>query len=576
MSASKIIPRDYQEQLMELVRIAIRMGRRRPIVVAATGSGKTVIFSSIANSAASRGKRVLILAHRDTLIKQASNKLRDYGVHHGIIMAGFTPSPHAKVQVGSVQTLVRRLEKMALNAKLAADRAYAEAIAGGATVEQAEAAALAAKKAKGFDLIIIDEAHLSAAKSYLEIINFFSDAIVIGFTGSPCRLDGKPLGAESGGIYDELIQAIAPSELIRRGFLVRPVVYAPSEQLDLSGIKKTMGDYDTKALAEVVDKPKLIGDAVAQYRRICDGVPAVAWCVTIDHARHVAAEFNANGIPAEMLCGDDDTPRREAVLKKLATGEVKVVTFVGILVEGVDCPAIGAVILLRPTMSLASYLQVIGRGLRPFVFANGVKKEVCYVIDHAGLTFKHGFADEDREWELNGEVKRGKKKKKDDEPTLPITQCTKCYACFKPTDAVEAGKRKAESVQGYSGAPCCPHCQEPIAVKVRKVEHVDGDLHEITREMAEVMRKDKRQEVGQAKSLDDLRRIEAERGYKRGWAEKTWEAKNRKKAPPRPPEPSMDELKAMTLSQLENVANQQGWPIQWASTFFHQHRGKAA
>jgi len=522
---TQIVLRDYQEKLIELLRLAIKMGRRRPLVVAATGSGKTVVFSSVANSAAKRGKRVLILAHRDTLIKQASNKLRDNNVEHGIIMAGFTQNLRAMVQVASVQTLVRRVEKLRWTP----------------------------------DLIIIDEAHLSAAKSYLAIINHWSDAVVVGFTGSPCRLDGKPLGAESGGIYDDLIQAISPAELMDRGFLVRPVVYAPAEQLDLSGIKKSMGDYDTKALAEVVDKPKLIGDAVNQYRKICNGAPAVAWCVTVEHARHVANEFTANGIPAEMLCGEHDTPHREKVLKKLETGEVKVVTFVGILVEGVDCPAIEAIIMLRPTMSLSSYLQVIGRGLRPFTDRHGRKKEVCYVIDHAGLTFRHGFADEDREWELNGEVKKKGKRKKDDEPTIPVTQCTKCYACFKP-------------------APGCPHCGEPVEVKVRKVEHVDGELHEITREMAEAMRKDKRREVGRAQSLEELQKIAAERGYKSSWARIMWETKNRRRAPQRPPEPSIDDLRQMTLPELENVANAQGWPRDWASTFYHQNlnRGAAA
>lgn len=520
----EIILRDYQQKLIELLRLAIKTGRRRPLVVAATGSGKTVVFSSVANSAAKRGKRVLILAHRDTLIKQASNKLRDNNVEHGIIMAGFTQNLRALVQVASVQTLVRRVEKLRWKP----------------------------------DLIIIDEAHLSAAKSYLTIINYWSDAVVVGFTGSPCRLDGKPLGAESGGIYDDLIQAISVGDLIEREYLVRPVVYAPAEQLDLSGIKKSMGDYDTKALAEVVDKPKLIGDAVNQYRKICNGVPAVAWCVTVEHARHVAKEFNANGISAEMLCGEHDTAHRDKILKKLETGEVKVVTFVGILIEGVDCPAIGAIIMLRPTMSLSSYLQVIGRGLRPFTDRHGRKKDVCYVIDHAGLTFKHGFADEEREWELNVEVKKaGKRKKKDDEPTVPVTQCKKCYACFKP-------------------APVCPHCGEPVEVKTRKIEHVEGELQEITREMAEAMRKDRRREVGRAQTLEDLQKIAAERGYKPGWARAVFESRNRRKAPQRAPEPSLDELKAMSLAELERVANNQGWPIQWASQFYHQNRGAAA
>jgi superfamily II DNA or RNA helicase len=100
---------------------------------------------------------------------------------------------------------------------------------------------------------------------------------------------------------------------------------------------------------------------------------------------------------------------------------VKVVTFVGILVEGVDCPAISAIILLRPTKSLASYLQVIGRGLRPHTFADGTVNKICYVLDHASMWKEHGFADDEREWSLEvAEKTKGKKKKKDDEEAVSV------------------------------------------------------------------------------------------------------------------------------------------------------------
>lgn len=507
---------------MDQVLHAFRRKKKRPLVVAATGSGKTVVFSCIAQRAAEKGNKVLILAHRDTLIKQASAKLRGYGVTHGIIMAGFTPNMNARVQVGSVQTLVRRLEKIRFRP----------------------------------DLIIIDEAHLSAAKSYLKILDHYSNALVIGFTGSPCRLDNKPLGADSGGIYDELIQAISIRELIERGYLVQPRVYAPAEQLDLSGIKKSVGDYKTDDLAAVVDKPKITGSAVEHYKRICPNTPAVAWCVTVAHAQHVADEFNAQGVPAAMLCGDHDTGYRDAVLKKLETGEIKVVTFVGILIEGVDVPAIGAVILLRPTLSLASYLQVIGRGLRPHTQHDGTVKDCCYVLDHAGLTFKHGLADEEREWDLNGEVKRPGKKKEVVEKN-DVIQCTGPKGCF----AV------------FNKAPVCPNCGNPVEVVERKLEQVDGELVELTAEMAAAMRKKKQNEVRGAKTLPELERIGAERGYSPGWAKATFEAKQRIRAKytrrQRPKEPDPESLKQMTLKELEDVASQQGWSRDFASDFYH-------
>lgn len=471
-----VVLRDYQDEAATEIRLAFRNGYKAPILVLATGAGKTVVFSYIARNAAEKGNTVLILAHRDQLIKQASNKLRDYGVRHGIIMAGFTPAMHEKVQVASVQTIVRRLGKIRFTPKI----------------------------------IVIDEAHLSAAESYRKILAAYPDALILGVTGSPCRLDGKPLGKNSGGIYDFMVKGISIAQLIKRGFLVRPVVYAPAEQLDLSGIKTSMGDYKTDELVAVMDKPKLTGCAVQHYKTICPGVPAITWCVNLMHANHVCDEFNANGIKSVVLCGDDDGAVRDRALKQLEHGEIQNIVFVGILVEGVDCPAIGAIIVLRPTLSLSSYLQVIGRGLRPFTNAAGVKKEVCYVLDHAGLAFKHGLADEERDWDLDAEPKK-KGKKKAQEARLNLMQCVGvggCFGIFEPADA-------------------CPHCGKPVEVKTRTLEAAEGQLTEITPEMAERIKREKSREVKDARTIEDLERIGAQRGYSKAWAKHTFEAKKR-------------------------------------------------
>lgn len=491
--AMKVVLRDYQDKAVHDIRLAFRQ-HKRVILVLSTGAGKTIVFSHIALSAATKGRKVLILAHRDQLIKQASRKLNDNNLRHGIIMAGYTPDYAASVQLASVQTLVRRLETVQARFKP--------------------------------DLIVIDECHLSAAASYIKILEHYADALVLGVTGSPCRLDNKPLGREFGGVYDFMVTGISIRQLIDRGFLVRPTVYAPAEQIDLSGIKKSMGDYKTDELAAVVDKPKLIGDAVDQYQKICPGVPAVAWCVTVQHAQHVADEFNARGIKAVMLCGEHDTAYRDDTLKQLATGEVQVVTFVGILVEGVDVPEIGAILLLRPTMSLASYLQVIGRGLRP---APG--KDVCYVLDHAGLSFKHGLADEEREWSLDWGEKKKKGKKKEREEAVDVLQCTGvggCFAVFSPDAGKLAAERKRALDPAFTAPCCCPNCGRPVQTKTRKLEQQDGELQEITPEMAERMRKQKRNEVNAARTLEELLRIAAQRGYSAGWAQQVFNSRLRK------------------------------------------------
>jgi DNA repair protein RadD len=486
--------RDYQEDFVQQVRVEYRGGIQSVLLVAATGAGKTVVFSYIAKASAAKGSRVLILAHRDQLIKQASRKLSENGVMHGIIMAGFTPNPRRLVQVASVQTLVRRVEKM---------------IAAGIT----------------FDLIVIDEAHLSAAASYMKILAAWPKARVLGVTGSPIRLDGKGLGRGQGGCFDSLVQGISIRQLIDQGYLVRPTVYASKTQVDLSSVKKVGGDFDNAALADVMDKPVITGSAIAEYKRICPGVPAVAWCANVAHAKHVAEQFNASGIPALALSGEDDSAARDRALAGLSNGSLKVITFAMLLVEGVDCPAIGAVILLRPTMSLSSYLQTIGRGLRP-IYATGMpldtteqrmaaidagpKGRRCFVLDHAGLTFRHGLADEEREWSLDGVTKK-KGKKKDAEKPVPLAQCPKCYLVHDP-------------------APACPACGHVYEAKVRNLNEVDGELAEITPEVAEQLRRKRNGEVSGARTLEDLQKVAAQRGYKPSWARMVFEARQRKKS----------------------------------------------
>ena len=196
-----------------------------------------------------------------------------------------------------------------------------------------------------------------------------------------------------------------------------------------------------------------------------------------------------------------------------------------LLVEGVDCPAIGAVIILRPTMSLSSYLQVIGRGLRTIyahgmplnsvdqrfaAIAAGPKGDKCFVLDHAGLWAKHGFADQERTWSLDGVVKK-KGKKKDEEKPLPISQCPKCYHCHTPADV-------------------CPGCGHVYETKVRKLEYVDGELSVITPEMAARAKDERKSEVKGARSIAELEVIAAQRGYSSGWAKITFEARARTRA----------------------------------------------
>lgn len=462
--------RPYQQDAMGRVRELLKRKRKSILLVLPTGAGKTVIFTHMARGASNRQKRVLILAHRDKLIRQASGKLDSHDTPHGIIMAGFPLKRTMNIQVASVQTMARRIQKFRFR----------------------------------FDLIIIDEAHLSAAKSYLNVVAAIrkcqSNAVIIGVTGSPYRLDGKGLGVNAGGLYEDMVVGVTGRELIDDGYLVQPVTFGARLDIDYSSVKVKGGDLDLKEQENLVDKPAIVGDAVDHYMEVCPNVPALAWCVTVKHANDVAATFNAAGIPAVALSAEADTDERERVLGAVAAGTIKVVTFCNLLIEGVDVPELAALIILRRTLSLSAYLQVVGRILRP-VYAEGMPLDTReqrlaaieagpkggrgIILDHAGCWFLHGFADDEREWSLDGEIKRSRKKKDDDEK-VPLLQCPKCYHVHKPEPA----------------CPACGHVYQTAAKK--PLEQVDGKLTEITPEMREEIQREKMKTQGAARSLEQL------------------------------------------------------------------------
>lgn len=403
--------RDYQLNLVQDIRGAYRSGKRSPLVVSPTGSGKTVLFTYIAQGTSQKGNSVVILVHRQELVDQTCRTLHAFGVPHGVIAAGRTPDRSLPVQVASVQTYVRRLGIF--------------------------------KPA----LIIADEAHHATAGSWRKVIDANPQARVLGVTATPERLDGRGLGE----VFDELVRGPEVKDLIRANHLTPPVYYAPPQSADLSSISIKRGDFDQREIAAAMDKPAITGDAVEHYARICRGDPAVAFCTSIAHAKHVADQFNAAGFRAATIDGNMDRDRRREVVRMLGAGLLDVVTSCDIISEGFDIPRMVAAILLRPTMSLGLHLQQIGRPLRTYP-----GKERAVILDHVGNLARHGLAEDVRDWSLEGRPKKSKRKK-DDEPDVSVTQCPSCYCCHSP-------------------APECPECGHVYEVKSRQIEQVDGEL----------------------------------------------------------------------------------------------------
>ena len=366
--------RNYQVKTIDMLRQALQ-GFMSACLVMPTGSGKTVVFAEIARSAAAKGRYILILVHRRELVNQASAKLTDAGVDHGIIAAGFPASDH-KVQVASVQTLVRRLTTTDFKP----------------------------------DLIIIDEAHHAVAGSWEKITARWGHARRIGVTATPSRLDGRGLGSH----FETLVSGPSVEQLVNGGFLSPHKVFAPPILVDLSQVKTRAGDYANDQLSEAMDRPTITGSACATYRRLADG--------SVKHATSVCESFKAAGYRAKLVTGNMPMDERDEAISGLADGRTQVLCSVDVVSEGTDVPAVSAAILLRPTQSESLYLQQVGRILRP---QNG---KIAIVLDHVGSTSKFGFIDDRRDWSLDSKPKRQRK----DEPAPSVRQCPKCFAAFKP------------------------------------------------------------------------------------------------------------------------------------------------
>lgn len=452
--------RQYQVDGIGRLKDSLRAGNRAPIFVAPTGSGKTVCAASIISGAVAKNKRVLFLAHRHELCQQAAMKLAECGIMHSVIaqnssirqmqVAQFRKlgksliKPNQNVQIGMVQTVVRRLDSVLQP-----------------------------------DIISIDECHLSCASTYRTIVDAYPNAILIGLTATPTRLDGVGMGKHAGGLYDDLIILCQPQYLIDEGFLVRPRIFTTPNLPDLSQIKTSMGDYKKDDLADAVDRPSLLGDAVEHYQRAAHGRPAIAFCVSVDHAKHTAERFSEAGYKAIAVDGDSDDMVRANAVAGLGNGTWDIVANCGLYIEGLDQTAIGCVIDLAPTQSLTRYLQKIGRGLRPHP-----GKTDCIVLDHAGNVARHGMPQADREWTLDGKKKRARKA--DDGQDVNVQVCEKCYSVHEPS-------------------PVCPVCGHVAPIKERKeMEQIDGNLIEVTDEQMEIARKQARIMQGKAQTVEEL------------------------------------------------------------------------
>lgn len=369
--AQKHTLRDYQRRAVDGVVAALG---RRPILVAPTGSGKTVMATALVDGLA---VPTLWLAHRKELIDQAAHRLAAHGLSVGIIMAGYAPMPLARVQVASVQTLARR------------DKPHAR-------------------------LIVIDECHHATAETYSDILDCYPDAWRVGLTATPFRLDGRGLG----DLFGELVVAATTKELCDAGVLHAPKVWCDKSP-DLRGVKVIAGDYSLGALSKRTNTDELNADIVKTWLAHAHGRRTVTFAVDVEHSMAIATAFQQVGVAAEHLDGATPRDQRDAILARLASGRTQIVCNCMVLTEGWDLPALECAIVARPTASLNLHLQMIGRVMRACEGKSG-----AVVLDHAGNHHVHGLVTRRLDYTLEPDKRIGH-----DEP-LGIRRCAQCGLMF--------------------------------------------------------------------------------------------------------------------------------------------------
>ena len=369
--------RDYQIDICSRVREAFDK-HRSVMVQMPTGTGKTVVLAELVKRLVMKdeGLRILIVAHRRELIEQIKATIKRMGLnannHSSLI-------DNQAIIVESIQTISRRIGNPSTGGQ------------------------------EDFSLVVIDEAHHALAKTYKLMWEIWPDAKFLGLTATPCRLNGKGFT----DLFDILVQSWDIPAFIKANWLstydfVSIKADSHTQQL-INSLKKrgADGDYQVKEMDAVLNKRPSIGrlyNCVTEYAHNRKGF---VYAINIDHARSIAEYYQEQGVSAVAIDSHTPVKERERLISSFRSGGLQVLVNVDIFSEGFDCPDVEFIQLARPTLSLAKYLQMVGRGLRP---SKG--KTNCMIIDNVGLYRVFGLPSQIWDWKSAFE---GRLRMKDDE-----------------------------------------------------------------------------------------------------------------------------------------------------------------
>ena len=339
--------RPYQQQARSRIHAEWEAGRTRTLLVLPTGTGKTIVFASVAADQVRAGDRVLILAHRGELLEQAADKLqRSTGLVSAVEKAESTClDSWFRVVVGSVQTLQRtaRLERFPQD--------Y-------------------------FGTIIIDEAHHAITDGYRRILDYFDRAKVLGVTATPDRGDMRNLGE----VFDSLAFEYKLTDAIKEGYLCKIMAQTIPLKLDITDVGFTSGDYSLGQLGTALDP--YLEQIAAEMAQRCRDRKTVVFLPLIKTSQKFRDLLNAHGFRAAEVNGQSDD--RKQVLTDFEADKYNVLCNSMLLTEGWDCPSVDCVVVLRPTKVRSLYSQMVGRGTR---LSPG--KTDLLLLDFLWMTDKH-------------------------------------------------------------------------------------------------------------------------------------------------------------------------------------------
>lgn len=444
-----------QQEIVDAVRAKMLEGKKRILICAQTGSGKTVMGSYILRNAQTKGSSTWFTVPRKQLLKQTAVTYEAFDIRHSYIASGKYHNPRALNNICSLQTLPKRLHELT-PPKLA----------------------------------IVDEQHFGGGqlKTVMDWL-VANDCYIIGLSATPMLANGDGLDMW----FDDMVMGLGLRELIDLGRLSDYKIFAPSRP-DLSSVKVSNGEFVKSSLAEWMGKhgKVLIGDTVQTYKTHAMGKRGITFCTSIEESQKMAEAYRQAGVPAEHMDGETPQEMREYYINAYANRDILQLCNVDLMTFGFDLAAqVGRDVVIEvmsdaaPTKSIPKQRQKWGRVLR-------WKPEPALIFDHVGNVFEHGLPCDMPDWTLEGRERKIRGAKQ--EQTVKMKQCSSCYFCHPP-------------------APTCPNCGHEYPVESRTIKQVEGELEEIT----QVDNKAKRMEVGQAKTFADLERIARERGYKRGW-----------------------------------------------------------